>query len=155
MKNNKLSLLYVFFLSAVLFSCKNNTAEPVTTQEDVHQHQTTATEATQELRLDHGNKWQVNDQMKPYVEQGEQMVADYINSAATDYKNLAEQLKEQNSLLIKSCTMTGEAHDELHKWLHPHLDLVKELEAAPTAREATVVVEKLQASYTTYSGFFQ
>lgn len=153
MKNNKLYLLGLLVLGFGLFSCKNNTTE-AGTQNETQQTEIVTTEQENELMLDNGNKWQVNEAMKPYVQQGEMLVTAYINNNAGDYITLATQLKEQNSLLIKSCTMTGTAHDELHKWLYPHLGLVKQLEAA-TTDEAQAIIQDLQVSYQTYSEFFE
>lgn len=153
MNNNKLYLLGLFVLSSSLFSCKNQTTQGLT-QHDEQQTEILTTEHEQELMLNQGNKWIVNGQMKPYIKQGEMLVEKYINNSESDYTALATQLKEQNNLLIKSCTMTGKAHDELHKWLHPHLDLVNELEVA-TTEEAQAIIQNLQVSYQTYSEFFE
>lgn len=153
MKNNKLYLLGLSLFTFGLFSCKNNTTEAI--QVDNQHTEIVTTTNEEELMLNKGNKWQVSEAMKPYIQHGEMLVVEYINSGATDYQTLATQLKEQNSLLIKSCTMTGTAHDELHKWLHPHLDLVKELEVAPSTEQAQAIIKNLQVSYQTYSEFFE
>lgn len=107
------------------------------------------------LTLDNnGNKWLVNEEMKPFIEEGEAILNIYLDNSMDDYKTLAVQLKEQNSLLIKSCTMKGTAHDELHKWLYPHLALVKNLETAGSSEGATAIIKNIQASYETYHRFF-
>ena len=152
MKNNKLYLLGLSLFTFGLFSCKNNTTEAI--QVDNQHTEIVTTTNEEELMLNNGNKWQVSEAMKPYIQQGEMLVTAYINNNAGDYTTLATQLKEQNSLLIKSCTMTGTAHDELHKWLYPHLGLVKQLEAA-TTDEAQAIIQDLQVSYQTYSEFFE
>src|SRR5690554_5471571 len=81
---------------------------------------------TQELgiELDNGAKWKVNEEMIPFVHNAEAILGQYKGG---DYKKLAEQLANENKKLINSCTMKGKSHDELHKWLHPHLELVKDL----------------------------
>lgn len=60
----------------------------------------------------------MNDEMKPFVAKGEGLVTTYLQSSQTNYNKLAQKLKDQNNQLIKSCTMKGKSHDELHKWLH-------------------------------------
>ena len=92
--------------------------------------------------------------MKSFVLKGEELVNAYIQDGKTDYKTLAEQLKDQNSQLIKSCTMDGKSHDELHKWLHPHLDIVKALENETDATKANEIVSQLQYSYQHYHQYF-
>jgi hypothetical protein len=42
--------------------------------------------------------------------------------------------------------MDGKSHDELHKWLHPQLELVKELENEIDVVKANEIVLQLQKS---------
>ena len=56
---------------------------------------------------------------------------------------------------MKSCTMKGESHDELHKWLHPHMELVEELSKAKTDEKANELVSQLRESYQSYNQYFQ
>src|SRR5690606_19644238 len=104
-------------------------------------------ESSEAIELNNNEKWIVNEEMKPYVMKGEELVNSYIQDSRTDHKALAEQLKEQNNQLIKSCTMKGKSHDELHKWLHPHLEMVKELENETDVARANEIVLQLQGSY--------
>ncbi|MDO5655453.1 MAG: hypothetical protein Q4G27_04870 [Flavobacteriaceae bacterium] len=103
------------------------------------------------IELNAGEKWKVNEEMKPFVITSEEMLQDYDG----DYALLAQNLKDQNAKLIKSCTMEGKSHDELHKWLHPHMEIVKELENAPDAAQADKVVKKLEGSFQTYHTYFE
>lgn len=145
MLKNKLGLLYVCMISLFLFSCGNKHCE----------HHVAEESREDVLALDNnGNKWLVNEEMKPFVEEGEDILNAYLSNGMNDYKTLAVQLKEQNSLLIKSCTMEGTAHDELHKWLYPHLALVKNLENAESSEDATAIIRNIKASYETYRHFF-
>lgn len=107
------------------------------------------------LSLNQGEKWQVNAEMKPYVEQGDSLVGTYLLTGLTDYRQLASQLREYNSRLIASCTMKGAAHEELHKWLHPHLELVKALGKAANRQEADAYIQSIRSSYDIYRGYFQ
>ncbi len=51
--------------------------------------------------------------------------------------------------------MNGKSHDELHKWLHPHLENVKTLENETEATKANKMVLDLQHSYQQYHKYFQ
>lgn len=93
--------------------------------------------------------------MKPFVVKGEELVNSYIQNNQTDYKALAQQIKDQNNQLIKSCTIDGKSHDELHKWLHPHLELVIVLEKVKDENEAKQIVEKLKQSNELYHQYFE
>lgn len=107
------------------------------------------------ILLNNGEKWIVNKEMKPYIQAGENLLSAYVAAHSEDYKNLAEQLKEKNSLLIKSCTMQGKSHEELHKWLHPHLDLVVALGKAESQQQANELVAQLQQSFHLFHQYFQ
>jgi len=108
-----------------------------------------------DINLNDGEKWKVNSEMKPHIERGNEMLDDFISENGTDYLQLAENLKAQNSALVKSCTMKGESHDELHKWLHPHLELTDQLSDAKSLDKAKEIIPQLEASFDTYENYFE
>ncbi len=107
------------------------------------------------LKLNNGKKWKVNAEMQPHILQGQEILQAYIAAEDTDYKALAEALKAQNTKLIKSCTMDGTSHDELHKWLYPHIQLIKDLSKASNVEEAELAIAGLEQSFTTYHAYFE
>ena len=145
--------------SLVLFSCGNKATTEVAHDHDVENIDTQANEddhdaITGEIELDNGQKWAVNKEMIPYVLNGEKLVSTYLANNETDYAALAKNIGLENGKLIKSCTMQGKSHEELHKWLNPHLLLVEDLEDATTTDEAAAVIKKLEASYKMYHEYF-
>ena len=112
-------------------------------------------ESTDALELDNGKRWLVNEEMKPFVSKGSELVSSYIQDGRSNYKELADEVREQNTELIRSCTMTGKSHDELHKWLHPHMALVEALDKAANSDEARNRVQDLEKSYEEYHVYFQ
>ncbi|MCC2589643.1 hypothetical protein [Chryseobacterium sp. MFBS3-17] len=137
-----------------LWSCNNTTEKSTTHQETENHAEHQQDESSESIELNNGEKWLVNEEMKPFVMKGEELVNAYIQDGKTDYKTLAEQLKDQNTQLIRSCTMTGKSHDELHKWLHPHLEIVKTLESETDEAKANQIVLSLQKSYQDYHHYF-
>ncbi len=107
------------------------------------------------IHLNDGEKWNVNSEMKPHIEKGEKILNEFISKNDTDYPQLAKKLNKQNNALIQSCTMTGESHEELHKWLHPHMELIKALSNVQDLDEAREILSKLEASFKTYHTYFQ
>ena len=151
---NKLILSLATF-SLMLSSCGNSTNEKSNNQTEVAEHnEHHHDDESEAIELNNGEKWLVNEEMKPFVMKGEELVNAYIQNNHTDYKALAQQVKDQNSQLIKSCTMDGKSHDELHKWLHPHLEIVKSLEDEADASKANEIVLQLQKSYQSYHQYF-
>ena len=147
-------MLVLAISSFVLWSCNNSSEKAKSNQEtkqEEHQHD----ETSEAIELNSGKKWIVNDEMKPFVAKGEGLVTTYLQSSHTNYNELAQQLKEQNNQLIKSCTMKGKSHDELHKWLHPHLELVEALGKSTNENEAKGIVLKLQKSNEAYHQYFE
>ena len=139
--------------SFILWSCSNNeqkTSDPATPQAEHHHDHSSVN-----IELNDGKKWLVNEEMKAPLTKGEELLNEYIKSGQNNYKELAGQLKEQNDKLIESCTMDGKSHEELHKWLHPHLNLVEKLEKVSAEAEAKELVKELQSSYSTYHQYFE
>ena len=125
------SLLILFF-----FSCSNNSKKG-------------------EIELNNGEKWKINAEMIPPLEASEKLISDFAAGDKEDYRSLVVQLKENNQLLISSCTMKGKSHDELHKWLHPYMVLLDELENVETDNESIELFEKIEQSFETFNQYFQ
>lgn len=147
-------LIALTFTTLALWGCTNSTNKPTS-----HSHPATHTEEQQAnnssaIALDNGAKWAVNLEMKPFVQKGAELVNSYIQEKKTNYQELAKQLADQNDRLVKSCTMDGKSHHELHKWLHPHLEMVKRLEQETNIGEANKIVLQLQNSYQQYHRYF-
>ena len=145
-------IFLVAISSVVLMSCKNEVKTTDSEKKTEIEHvQDTSSET---IALNNGEKWKVNEEMKPFIVKSEAVLEAYVKNNGTDYKKLAQDIKDQNSLLIKSCTMEGPSHDELHKWLHPHLELVERLGEIDNPEKAKVMVAELEASYQMYHEYF-
>lgn len=140
--------------SVILFSCNDATETTNTTTDDA-EHVHHVENQTGSLELNNGERWIVNEEMKPPVLKGEEVVKEYILREKDDYKALATDLKDFNNAVIESCTMEGKSHEELHKWLHPHIELVLSLEIADDQDKAQELISELNKSYETYHQYFQ
>ena len=149
MKPITISLLAISFL---LFGCGNtsNKQTEVVSQQ-AHQH----SDEKENIRLNNGERWLVNNEMKPYIHEAEKVLMEYDENESKEYRKLASILKEKNSAIIKSCTMEGESHDEVHKWLHPHIELTELLEKTENPADAGVIVGRIIDSFATYKRDFQ
>lgn len=146
-----------------LFSCQENkkvestptesvASEQVDTNAEDHEHSVSAVDG---LYLNNGEAWEINEEMKPFVINAKDILNVYNQGGNTNYVEVAVALKEQNQLLINSCTMQGESHDVLHEWLVPHLELTKELENAADENAAKAIVSKLNESFTNFGVYFK
>lgn len=114
------------------------------------------------IQLNNGKKWKVHKNMIQYIRDMEKETFDFekrtksfetINVA--EYQVLGNILNARIQLLTSNCTMTGQAHDELHKWLLPYIHSVEELTAAKTASEAQNIFNQMKTSWKTFNTYFQ
>ena len=143
-------------ISLFLFSCGNTSNEKSNEQTETaiheeHHHD----DESEAIELNNGEKWKVDANMITHIRNMENDVISFANVEQKDYKSLSEKLQSNIDLLTSNCTMKGKAHDELHKWLLPYIDLVKELSEAKNETEATKQFENIQISFTTFNQYFQ
>lgn len=164
MINHFRKFLMLTALGMFIFSCDSPNRDTVAEEElatmteehedahheDEHAHH----DAEGPIELNDGEKWKVNEEMKPHVAAAEEEINRFVAEGDTDFDVLAEKLKGYNNELIESCTMEGKSHDELHKWLHPHLELVKEM-AESGQEHGEEIVEKVKESFHTYHEHFE
>ncbi|MBS1751733.1 MAG: hypothetical protein JST63_17680 [Bacteroidetes bacterium] len=149
------SILSVILSSLLILGCHNSKEKTDTTEGIAIKDTSHHVEMTDIIEMDNGQKWKINLEMKPFIAEEENILKSYTESHSNDFKNLAVQLKEKNSALIKSCTMKGKSHEELHKWLHPHLERVAALEKADNEQQANDLVHQLMKSFQTFHEYFQ
>ena len=71
------------------------------------------------LRLDDGEKWKANEATHARMEAMSKLLADFRTSDVKDHVALGKSLREEANGIVQGCTMTGEAHNQLHMLLNP------------------------------------
>jgi len=151
----KITIL-ISVISLFLFSCGNTSNEKSKEQTEIVTHEEHQHNAEiQTIELNNGEKWKVDANMISHIRNMENDVISFAKVEKKDYKSLSEKLQTNIDLLTSNCTMKGKAHDELHKWLLPYIDLVKELSEAKVETEASKQFENIQTSFTTFNQYFQ
>jgi hypothetical protein len=151
----KLSILLTA-LSFFLFSCGNTPNEKSDKQAEtatLEEHQHNA--EIQTIELNNGEKWKVDANMITHIRNMENDVISFSKAQQKDYESLAEKLQSNIELLTSNCTMKGQAHDELHKWLLPYIDIVNELSEAKDETAASKQFDNIKISFTTFNQYFQ
>ena len=138
--------------SAIIFGACNTVSDENNNHKESHNQESVN---TQSIELNNGEKWTINKEMKPPIQEGENFLKEYISSQDTTFTELSEQLSEYNSTLIKSCSMTGKAHDELHKWLVPHISLVDSLGKVHNQNQAENLIKEISESFNTFNKHFK
>ena len=164
-KKIKIKLLSLITTALFLFSCGNEAKHDHSDHSEHADHEEHAEANINEehdnevesnaLVLNDGSKWKVNEEMMPAINAIEKDLNEYSSSDEGDYTVLAENLQNSIGLLTSSCTMQGQSHDELHKWLLPFINSVKELTEVENENDATEIIETIQASFNTYSEYFE
>ena len=95
-------------------------------QEQIESETITHLSDVNDIQLNNGKKWTVAPDMMAHIESMQNSMR-VSNEIGLD--SLAKQLKSDLELLTSNCTMTGQAHDELHKWLLPFIELVDRFDA--------------------------
>ena len=108
-----------------------------------HEHQHGEKEAAH-VQLNNGKKWQAN----PETTQGIRNMQSLLNRATDNTEKLSAQLENEFSQIFKNCTMTGEAHDQLHNYLLP---LKEQLENSNVDTQRS----EIQAYLNTYYNYFE
>ncbi len=149
-----IKIITTLALSLALFSCNNaekkkTVSETETQLEGEHHH-----DESTEIELNNGQKWKVVDEMMEHIRNMEKDVVSFNGSSLNDYQTLSLKLEKNIELLTSNCTMTGKAHDELHKWLLPYIDLVDELSNTKNKKESAEKYTELKESFKTFNLYF-
>ena len=140
--------IVLFAFGLVLFSCNTKSKEEKTNEMNTVEHQHSENEA---IQLNDGEKWKVDDNMMRHIRNMEKDVIKFDKENGANYSLLAEKLKANIELLTSNCTMKGKAHDELHKWLVPFIELVDAFSKDKSANQLT----EMKNSFLTFNQYFQ
>lgn len=156
MKTLKFSLLAIAFIALNACSNSNQKAHTEThdeqhaSEEMGHHHEDSASS----ILLNNGEKWKVDENMLVYIVAMRKDIEDFSGTKQEDYKALADKLQINVDQLTSNCTMTGQAHDELHKWLLPYIDMVKALLESKNITESKENFELIKSSFLEYDKYF-
>jgi len=133
-------------LTALFSSCKNQTES---------NNSSNSLKNTYNIELVNNEKWDVNKEMMVHIKNMESDIEATSGQSNPNYKELGSKLDENIGLLTSNCTMEGKAHDELHKWLLPFIDLVKDLNAADSKEVQKQSFEAVQESMNEFNTYFK
>ena len=108
------------------------------TAQDGHDHakhekaETKAVESEPTVTLDNGKRWKANPETTSGIANMIVLVDKQIAEKG-DAKAAKAALEKEFGLIIERCTMTGEAHDQLHNYLIPLKGMLDSLGTTPDA----------------------
>ena len=149
----KVKIISIVLILIFTISCKNDkkTTETIKIEEQVNEE----THNHEAIVFNNGKKWKVVDHMMAHILKMNKDVSNFKGTTVKDYKNLSAKLITNINLLTANCTMTGQAHDELHKWLLPYIDLANDFTEVKTKKEAQEQFKKIQNSFKDLNIYFK
>lgn len=120
--------------------------ETATHEEDHHNHESEA------IMLNDGEKWKVVENMSGYIRNMEKAVNEFKGD---NYPALAKTIDENIRALTENCTMEGQAHDELHKWLLPFIELSEEFDVATEKENQEKIYQEFKKMFVEYNTYFE
>jgi hypothetical protein len=130
--------------------------------ENKHDHDNGATEAVEELHhatdigvsLDNGKPWIANPETTSGINNMIKLTKSFTDKESLEaFATLNKGLVDEFNEIFKQCTMTGEAHNQLHNYLHPLKGMIDEIGSSDieTCRNS---FDKLQKHLNEYSVYF-
>lgn len=108
-----------------------------------HHHEAYATEQSV-ITLNNGAKWSANKETTTGVMNMQHFVNEQLQQSAPDIHLIAAKLDEQFNLIIKQCTMQGEAHEQLHHFLLPMRERITRLKESGDKQQVEEIKDWLE-----------
>lgn len=148
----RVNILIVLVIIISISACKdnpNNTTPIKTNTENVSLLDTLT------LKLNNGEKWFANNETQIGILKMDSIIKAFKTDETNNYIDLGSDLSKQTSFIIKSCNMTGEAHDQLHVVLVPMLDEISILKDPENKEESEIALNELEDLIEGYFSHFR
>ncbi len=146
---NILKTALLFSLTALIISCGNpQKKETHSKTEEVHNH-----EKGISVQLNKGNLWLANPETTTGIKNMRVLMQNFSDTeSVAAYTTLKDSLEMQFKTILTQCTMTGEAHNQLHNYLIPMKKVFEDLGASDlnTCKQHFNILNKHLAQYKKY-----
>ena len=155
----KKSIFSVALLIVTLTACQNNSKpenqNDVSVQDTLARHEDEHNQQPIPVTLNKGEKWTANKETTEGINKMALLISGLPPVPKPgDYRSLKTNLETEFNLIVQKCTMTGEAHEQLHRYLVPMTVLFKKLDSEDMDVCNRTIVE-LKQHLTEYGAFFQ
>lgn len=157
----KQTLTFLALITSLLISCKNNydtknDGLTNTKQQDpaAHNHEEHSEHSTA-VTLNNGQKWPANAETTEGIRKMSSLLEAFSKEPKVeDYNSLKIKLENEFDMILQKCTMTGEAHDQLHNFLLPMKEIIEKL-SSNSADEQKEASGNLKTHLKEYDKYFQ
>lgn len=112
-------------------------------------------EPTAKLQKNQGQRWVVVPKMMTFLNNMDKELQAPAPSSIKAHHQLGDRLNKSIKSLVASCTMTGQAHDELHNWLVPFITDVKHYRETNDLATLQNQHKALQKAFLVFHDYFQ
>ena len=106
------------------------------------------------VELNKGAKWEANVETTRGIDKMRGLLIDFkADPTVEDYRALHKKLAVEFQLILQRCTMTGEAHTQLHNYLMPLKEKIDILSTGKLS-ECNALLPELKEYVMKYSHFF-
>ncbi|KAA3647553.1 MAG: hypothetical protein DWP98_09145 [Bacteroidetes bacterium] len=116
---------------------------------------TSQIEIKDSIILLNGEKWEIDKNMLDYIRKMEENIIDFKGTNSEEFNSLAKSIDKNTKNLVSNCSMTGQAHDELHKWLIPFLKITKEFKEAKSIDKQKQHLQEIQTAFLEFNTYFK
>lgn len=138
------------FAAGIVLGCNHNhtsehqhEAPQEQTEPAVHSHTENG------VQLNNGARWAANPETTQGITNMLSLVETAQKSENVDAEALRTTLFSEFKIIFQKCTMEGEAHDQLHNYLHPLKDQIETMQATPEE------LEELKMYLQSYNSYFE
>jgi len=147
-------LLYIIVLF-ILISCKNTSEEKKETKVETETEEIIHSSETDEVVLDNGKLWEANEDTTIGIQKMQSRLNSFTETENVEtYQTLKERLETDFTELFQKCTMKGEAHNQLHNYLLPMIDLFEGIGSSEIAT-CKKSFKDLNSHLERYTSFFK
>jgi hypothetical protein len=159
-KNMKIDTLLYAGLTILLIACgPSETVDNPSDKDTASIVPIVEEKADDRINLDNGSKWKVDEKMMSFINEIETNAIDFSKNAKEKsmemYQQLSTSINNNLDSLTSNCTMSGQAHDELHKWLLPFLELSEEFSISETLAESDSLYNQILNSLGEFHEYFE
>ena len=128
----KILLILIGLFTTMLFACQNNSNTvhegEVEKQDSIIQHKEEHAELSNPVSLNNGEKWTANTATTEGIKKMTELINELSGQPKLeDYHALQVKLSTEFNQILQKCTMTGEAHNQLHNYLLPMKEMFDNL----------------------------
>jgi hypothetical protein len=143
---NMNQIILLALIAGLVVACKNQDTE--TNPAEHLQH-------AEQLTLNNGERWVANAETTEGIKKMTLLLGGLSDaSPAEDYESTKAELEKEFETILKKCTMTGKAHEQLHIYLLPMKDMMSKFNST-RPEERKEALKQLDRHLREYETFFQ